>query len=366
MSERKSWDVQRKAAPARGATPPRAPAATSSATQRATATRSVDGMRRAAPKQVATTRASSRSAAAMQDAKPQATPRRAPLPKGTLKERRKQQRKVTQYVVGSIVFLFIAALAYVVWMPALRVQSVAASGTQAEIVERVAQEQLRGTYAFIVPRNSIFLLPTDAIRAAILAQVPEVSAVSISRDSFSSLAIGTTERIQSFVWCGTSIDTPPVDGTCYRADNSGLIFAIDEESTQIGSSTDTSEVRTQQGPVRVFALLQSEATTTPIGTHIEVAERLPDAIRFVDAIRGLGVPVRAMQIRGDEADLYVQGPTRITYVLGKEQQAIELAASAFPTLDFDDGTIEYVDLRFMNKAYVGRFGSTAPEPSTVE
>ena len=68
-------------------------------------------------------------------------------------------------------------------------------------------------------------------------------------------------------------------------------------------------------------------------------------------MKSLNVPIVSLVLRGDEADLYPQSGTRITYVLGQEQAAAQLAKAAFPSLDLNDGSVQYVDLRFDGKVY---------------
>ena len=66
--------------------------------------------------------------------------------------------------------------------------------------------------------------------------------------------------------------------------------------------------------------------------------------------------VVSVEIRGDEADLYTPHGTRVTYILGNEEKAAALAASAFPTLNIQGGQLAYVDLRFEGKVYIKRHG----------
>jgi len=73
-------------------------------------------------------------------------------------------------------------------------------------------------------------------------------------------------------------------------------------------------------------------------------------------LAGLTGLVHAVTLRGDEVDLHTEGGTRITYVIGDEGEAAILAATSFPTLNVNDGSIEYVDLRFRNKVYLKRVG----------
>jgi hypothetical protein len=103
---------------------------------------------------------------------------------------------------------------------------------------------------------------------------------------------------------------------------------------------------------------------SPLGSVIAQANLIPNALQFIKALKSLGVPIVAFVIRGDEADLYAQSGTRITYVLGHEEVTSQVAESAFPSLNLNDGSLEYVDLRFEGKAYFKKVGSVQANAAT--
>lgn len=292
------------------------------------------------------------------------SPRRAPLPAGTLRERRKRRQRVYRYVILVVLALLVAGSFYFVWQPTFRVQSVSAQGPGADAAKQIVISRMAGTYLYIIPRNSIFFYPQSKMRAMILDAVPEAAAVSMKRDSFSSIIVTTIPRDESFIWCGTSVDTPNADGSCFDADVQGYIFkqadsvAVETTASSTASTTPAASKQTMREQIRVFGALDKELADgqSPIRRYVASAGKMSDALKFVDAMRTLGAPVSALAIRGDEADLWLNGPTRITYVLGHEQEAAETAASALPTLTLTDGSIQYVDLRFPGKAYVKKFG----------
>jgi len=254
-------------------------------------------------------------------------------------------------VLLAIFAILAGAAFYVLWLPALRVNAIEVQGTEQEGVQEVAMQAIAGLHWYGVPRNSIFVLPESDMRARVMHAYPDISAVSIKPKALDAITIRVTSRAPAFMWCGTSIDVPPVDGACFDADAEGLVFALaDPAETEASSS------------LRIFAPLDRDTGESPISAHVVATKQIPDALRFVKAMRSLGAPVSALSIQGDEADLYLQGPTKIRYVLGHEAEAAQLAASAFPTLNLTDGSIDYIDLRFIGsmntpgKAYVKRFG----------
>lgn len=238
-------------------------------------------------------------------------------------------------------------------MPAFRVDTIEVQGPEQEGIRESAQQAIAGIHWYGIPRNSIFALPEADIRAQVMKDFPDASAVSIKGVSLHVISITVMSRASAFIWCGSSIDAPPANGTCFSADGEGLVFGPADPAMVAASSS-----------LRIFAPLDREVSAgeSPVGAHIVNSKQVPDALRFVKAVRSLGAPVSALSILGDEADLYLQGPTHIRYVLGREEQAAQLAVSAFPTLNLTDGSIDYIDLRFIGsmntpgKAYVKRFG----------
>ena len=57
-------------------------------------------------------------------------------------------------------------------------------------------------------------------------------------------------------------------------------------------------------------------------------------------------------IRGDEVDILLDSGTRLTYVLGHEEDAYSALKSAHGNFNLLNGSIDYVDLRFSGKVYL--------------
>ncbi len=266
-----------------------------------------------------------------------------------LKKRRKKTQKAALIVFGVLSLVLVGMLFYVAWLPALRITSVAATGPHAEEAETLARQSIQGTHAFVLPRNSLFFVPESDIRASILRAHPDIEAVSISAAGLTTLTIRTLPRPEAFVWCGVAPEVR--EPTCYSANAEGLIFA--PVSLERASTTPA---------LSIFAPVEGREGESPIKARIGYASRIPEVLRFVKAMQSLGADVVSLTIRGDEADLVTRAGTRLTYVLGREQEAAGVAASVFPQLALNDGSILYVDLRFSGKAYFKRAG----EPAATE
>lgn len=271
----------------------------------------------------------------------EAVRRTAPAaPRTPLRQTRRAARKrILLFILAAVVLIF--ALAEVVlWQSFLRVSTVEADGPDAESLKAFVAQELTGTRFLIVPKNSIFFIPQAQLRTEILAKFPQAEAVSIQPRDLTTLAVHTTPRAAVLWWCGESPDQ--VLTTCYETDAGGLVFKeVPLEDRYASTSTLT-----------LYApLVGGMASGTPAGATISSAASLPGLLQFIKAMRSLGANVVSVAIRGDEADLYTQAGTRITYVLGREEQAAQLAASGFSNLNLNDGSLLYVDLRFDSKVF---------------
>lgn len=268
--------------------------------------------------------------------------------RSTLAARRREEkgRLMGFWVLGAVIL--VGAVLYGFWRPEVRIQEVVAP-SDAHVA--IAKESLSGAYWYVFPRDSIFFYPEAAIRTAVMEEYPEISSLSISRTGFTSISLKTVSRTAAFWWCGTPENASAANTTCYEADAEGLIFrpviAEDASSTPTGSA------------LRIYANLAEadRGPSYPLKARMENLDNIPDVLRFVKAMKSLGVSPVSLAIREDEADLFVPSSgrgTRITYVLGREEVAAALAAAVFPSLNLTDGSVEYVDLRFSGKAYVKR------------
>ena len=95
----------------------------------------------------------------------------------------------------------------------------------------------------------------------------------------------------------------------------------------------------------------------PLRATIADANALPAAFDLARQIGTFGSRVSDIVIRGDEADDLLASGTRVTYVLGTEQDAFTALTSAKSNLNLADGSLEYVDLRFPGKVYLKKKGS---------
>lgn len=271
-------------------------------------------------------------------------------PRERLKSRRRRARKRVLVLLAVLFLVLLGASVYALWRPELRIRDVSIQAADAASLDPLVKGAVAGNYFGILPRDSFFFFPKEAIRQAILNAYPDISAVSISRTSLTSIEVSTIERVSAFNWCGAA---PDDSAPCYQTDAEGFIFASSAADIPEDGATST-----PSKTLRIYAPLTESAAggDTPVRSHVENAAAIPAALRFERAVLSLGADVASLDLRGDEADLFTRAGTRITYVLGHEAAAAQLAATAFPQLNLNDGSVLYVDLRFDGKVYFKKKG----------
>jgi hypothetical protein len=241
---------------------------------------------------------------------------------------------------------------YALRQPDLRVARIEVFGqppSQSEfepLLSQYARVAMQGYYFGIIPRDSVFFFPREAIREQILAEHKEIAAVSIFWSGLTSISIKVDVRTAIARWCGpVPASVTPAD--CYLFDANGTIFA---------EATTTSET---VNPVTLYAPLVSGTSTDPIDATIAGASELPATFDFARQLSTLRSPVQTITIRDGEVTDELTSGTRITYVLGNEQNAFTALVSAKDSFNLVDGSVDYIDLRFDGKVYVKNKGVPA-------
>ena len=269
---------------------------------------------------------------------------------------RRRLKKNKLIFIALAVLAFVSGIAVVVlWQPFLRIQNVTATGPQSDTLPMFVMSTLQGRRYGIFPRSSIFFIPTNDVRTAILETYPNIEAVSLSPSGLTTLSVNALGRARAFVWCGMTYTGEHT--ACFETDPEGKIFKqIQQVTSSIASTTASSTAPTPPLTTTDFVVYghyqaRDAQNDSPLGATLDGATYLPQMLRFVKTLKSLGANITSVEIRGDEADLYTTYGTRITYVLGREQQAASLAATAFPSLTLSNSSLLYVDLRFDSKVF---------------
>ena len=256
-----------------------------------------------------------------------------------LGERRRRRRRLAYILLGIFILACVIASVWGTWQSAVRVQSIEVRGGDTAL-SAYAESALLGTYVRIIPHNSIFFFPERAIRSSILADHPDIAAISISRAGLTTIVITVVPRVALGRWCGLA-PTAGVEEYCYLFDASGFIFAPTTASSTV---------------INTFTTYVPLATDTeePLRATLAHAELLPSVFDFARQFSSRIIPVRSVMLVGDEVRFRLASGARLMYVLGSERQAFQAIISAEETTDFADETIDYIDLRFEGKVYLKR------------
>lgn len=258
-----------------------------------------------------------------------------------LAARRRRSRHVRRAASFTLLLLLLAATLYGLNQPEVRVVEIAVTSGDPTFAE-YAWRAMEGSYLGLVPRDSVVFVPKRAIRKALLADHLEIAAVSLSHKGLNTLVLEATERTAVARWCSFAL-IQDVEEYCYLFDPNGYIFAAAETA----STTST------LNPFALYAPTMEEAQE-PLRSTLADADKLPSVFDFARRLGSMNALVRYIIIRDGEVNHHLESGTRITYVLGREQDAMTALVSAKSNVDLVNGSIEYVDLRFDRKVYIKR------------
>ena len=272
-----------------------------------------------------------------------------------LRDRRRLRRRRLVILFFTFLLLLLAGAIYALWQPGLRVSQVKVFGADQSFVD-YAHEAMRGAYFGIVPRDSTFFLPTRRIRSNITLAHPDIAALSIFRRGFTGLSIRVVGRTAVGRWCGLA-PTEGVTPYCYLFDPSGFVYMAVPEA----DASSTPAAPATLNPFELYAPLvdlpaQAGDTLEPLRATISRANQLPEAFNLARQIATFGSKATAVVIHDDEADILLASGTRVTYVLGHEQDAFNALTSARANINLTNSSLDYVDLRFDGKVYTKKKG----------
>src|SRR3989338_376871 len=270
-----------------------------------------------------------------------------PLVNKRLKDRRRRDRHRAHVLFAILLAVLTGAFIWLTWQPYVRIERMTISNGDPRLLALVEGE-LVGTYFGLVPRDSFFFTPARAIRATIESADAGIQAISVRHDDLTTLIIALHERVPIARWCGLvpSDSAVPSDGEyCYVFDAEGYLYAVADVA--VGST-----------PLNTFTVYDSllGGVEEPLSSTLTHARAMPDAFDFARRISSLGSPVERIIFKDDEVELLLRSGTRLTHVLGSEEETFANLMSAKGNFDLTDGSIDHVDLRFPAEVYLKRHG----------
>lgn len=264
-----------------------------------------------------------------------------------LAARRRSKRRRVLFTLGFLLLLFCGAAVYGLRQSAVRISDIQVFGADPSL-SKIARAAIQGNYFGVIPRDSTFFFPAARIRTDIVTAYPDVAAVSIFRSGLTSLSIKVDNRVPIAQWCGSAgplqATSSPLSAGCYFFDASGFIYATTSSAQPLNRFVVYESLMAPVG--------NSVSSSSPIGSTLPNADTLPAAFDFARQLATFGSPVVSIVFSADEVDDYLASGTRVTYVLGNEENAFTALTSARANFNLADGSVEYVDLRFGGKIYL--------------
>lgn len=253
------------------------------------------------------------------------------------------------------VLVLVGSVAFVIHMDALRVARVEVHGAlpgQDTRLEHEAWSRIRGTYLWVIPRDSIFLVRGTSVAAALVLADPRLRTVEADLERMRVLRVNVLNRKPEAKWCGeavppaaygttlsdtTATSAPVRWGHCYIMDETSYIYENDTEPPL--------DLPRYYGPLE---------HAEPIGqAFIESTEYAATARLRAELARAGYVTTAMLLVDETQSELYLENGTRVLIRRGAAAEEVlrELSAATGAEALRDTRDIEYLDLRWKGKAY---------------
>jgi len=215
----------------------------------------------------------------------------------------------------------------------MQIKKVAVAGNKdvrTEEVEKLALASLTGKYFFLIPKSNFLFFKKSALSQKILADLPRVENLEISKNLNGTLEINLQERKGDFLWCSAS-------NTCYLMSNSGLVFAEATPEEIVGKLI-------FRGQIDENPLWQNFSTEKGMQNYLKAANILNSAKFQVLSITA-GLPDKSI-FETNVGTIFLNPEEEMSLAAENAILLINDVKSKNPTAHF-----QYIDARFGNKVF---------------
>ncbi|MEX1087341.1 MAG: hypothetical protein WEC58_02335 [Candidatus Paceibacterota bacterium] len=147
-----------------------------------------------------------------------------------MRRRRRRIALVAVLFISATVLVFGSAyIARLSWWTVHDIVVHGADATSPSKMKFVAEKNLSGSYAWVIPKRNALFYPKSAIRQDLLETFPRIGGIDVSLDGFSKLDITIRERQAYGMWCNdkmsTATSTDQEHEDCFYLDGRGYIYA---------------------------------------------------------------------------------------------------------------------------------------------
>ncbi len=160
-----------------------------------------------------------------------------------------------------------------------------------QLVKKIAQSDLEGSYAFFIPKSNIFFYPKSKIIRDIIALYPKIDKVTVYLQGLSDVIISVNERIEKVIVCnGFKGDQ---ENDCYSVDKDAYVFKKRDNDSMMAS------------PFKYYFNIGTSTVT--IGTHFIDQSKFNDLQKFIRNVTDLKLNPAGLLIGDDNSyELYIK------------------------------------------------------------
>ena len=263
------------------------------------------------------------------------------------KKRKVIRRRRILGVVIVIVFVILPIL--VLRMERLRVTEVEVTGTSIltpEEVVRVVEELISRSYLWVIPKDSLILLPRKEIRNKLLTELPRIKSLELNLIDVKTLNVSISERQPSALYCD-QVEGIIQSSDCYFLDEDGFIYA---------------SAPSYSGDV-YFIYTRSHSVDEPLGQSLLPKEVFVVLVEFVNELENLGVSPKVLEITNQnesQSGKYTLHLVNAGRIFWDSEDSLDLVRSNLESFLISDivssnpdflKQVEYIDLTIPNKVY---------------
>ena len=203
-----------------------------------------------------------------------------------LVEKKKRKRKQTLLILLFVVIFILAAIATVLSLPSLRIQSVVVEGQKVidkKELEKFISGELSGKMFYLFPKDSIILYHNLHLSDDILGQFSRAEYAGLELTNRTTLKVTIRERGGRYLWCG---DDPTITiDSCYFVDSKGFIFS---EAPYFSDNV----------YLKIYGTLATHKDGV-IGSTILPQDEFNKLVSFRDVLYSHDIPVVGLNLKSD-------------------------------------------------------------------
>lgn len=240
-------------------------------------------------------------------------------------------------VLKTLIFIFPFLILFFVflYLPKFRIKNIEINGNKNLIqkIRIVADEELNKKILFLIPKNNFFVFKKGNLKEKILQNAASIKTVEINKNFPDTIILNIEERTEAGFYC--------VDAEMSKC------FSLDEEAVIFEKKTINSEEK------KLIFIASTSTEAVKQNDKIMDKKIFAEIISFSDsAEKILGLKTRKIILNRNEYNVFFENS--FYAIVNKEQ-----INSAFENLKLilesqikdKKNNLEYIDLRFQNKAF---------------